>query len=129
MILHIPNKGRCVFADKKYTAWDTIEICEYIVIPFEQIEILKKTVLNNYWFWWAANGDACILLWNGSLYSHSKTPNMTAMIDDDKSIWFVAIRSIQKWEELTFDYGYTPDFPYMWDAKIVKRIKGIKSEK
>ena len=124
MIVNIPKKGRCVFAEKDYKKDDTIEICEYIVVPQDQIAVLKKTVLNDYRFW--KNGeewDAMILLWNGSLYNHSITPNMEALQDDDERMWFVALRDIEKWEELTFNYWYKMNCPYIWDAKIVGRVK------
>lgn len=50
MIVTVKNKGRCVFADKPYKKDEVIEVCEYITIPQEQIEVLKKTVINDYWF-------------------------------------------------------------------------------
>lgn len=50
IILKTSQKGRCVFADKDYKKGDTIEICEYVTIPQSQIETLKKTVINDYWF-------------------------------------------------------------------------------
>lgn len=50
IIVNTDIKGRCVFADKEYKKGETIEICEYITIPQVQIETLKKTVINDYWF-------------------------------------------------------------------------------
>ena len=50
IIVQTEIKGRCVFADKEYKKGDTIEVCEYITIPNAQIDILKKTVINDYWF-------------------------------------------------------------------------------
>ena len=50
MIINTKEKGRCVFADKDYKKDDVIEVCEYIIIPQDQIETLKKTKINDYWF-------------------------------------------------------------------------------
>ncbi len=126
IIAETPNKWRCVFADKEYKKWDTIEICEYVTIPHDQIEILKKTIINAYWFWadWD-RGDAVFLLWNGSLYNHSsKNPNMYSVFEwKTLRIGFVALKDIEYWDELVFDYGYTPPFQEIWNMKVVKQIK------
>lgn len=50
MIVNTEQKGRCVFADKPYKKDEVIEICEYITIPQTEIEILKTTKVNDYWF-------------------------------------------------------------------------------
>lgn len=50
MIVRTQEKGRCVFADKPYKKDEVIEVCEYITIPHEEIEVLKKTKVNDYWF-------------------------------------------------------------------------------
>jgi hypothetical protein len=50
MIVTVKTKGRCVFADRDYKKDEVIEVCEYITIPQEQIEVLKKTIINDYWF-------------------------------------------------------------------------------
>lgn len=111
MILKTKQKGRCVFADKEYEEWEVIEVCEYILIPYEQIEILKKTIINDYRFGLGGKNWAMILLWNGSLYNHSKDyPNMITVMDEANQVWFQALRNIQKWEELVFDYWYVPKF-------------------
>lgn len=119
----VPHKWRCVFATQKYNKDDLIEICEYIHIPQDQIAILKKTVLNDYRFgrnW--ENDDAMLLLGNGSLYNHSKTPTMQLYIDNQKNVWFIATRDIDRGEELTIDYGYDLHFQDIWDCQIVKHI-------
>lgn len=117
-------KGRCVFANKEYKEWDTIEICEYITIPQAQIETLKKTVINDYWFWCNGDqGDAILLLGNGSLYNHSKDPNMQPVMEADGRMWFVAIKAIEVGDELVFDYWYTPHFVPQGNLKIVGVVK------
>lgn len=125
IIVNTDIKGRCVFADKEYKKGETIEICEYITIPQVQIETLKKTVINDYWFWADGDrGDAILLLGSWSLYNHSKKdPNMTVVMDSkDKRIWFVAYRDIKNGEELVFDYWYTPRFQVRGNLSIERRI-------
>jgi len=125
IIVQTEIKGRCVFADKEYKKGDVIEVCEFITIPNAQIDILKKTVINDYWFWvdWD-KWDAMLLLGTGSLYNHSTDPNMD-VISDPKTMktWFVANRDIEDGEELVFDYWYTPHFRVCGNLKIVSRIK------
>ena len=122
MIINTKEKGRCVFADKDYKKDEVIEVCEYIVIPQDQIKILKKTKINDYWFgkdW--DRWDALLLLGNGSLYNHSKEPNMFPMSDKDGNMWFVACKDIETGEELVFDYGYTPHFHVESNLKVIHK--------
>ena len=114
------KKWRCVFADISYKKWDIVEYCEYIKIPQKEIKILKKTVLNNYWFWpeWE-NWDAMIMLWNWSLYNHSIEPNIIPTIDEVWNFWFVALRDIEIWDELVFNYWYKVNFKPFGDFKLV----------
>lgn len=119
MIVNTKQKGRCVFAEKPYKKDDVVEVCHYITIPQSQIETLKTTVINDYWFWmnWD-QGDALIILWHGSLYNHSKDPNMIPAMEQG-TFWFVAIKDIEPGDELVFDYGYTPHFQYEGNLKII----------
>ena len=119
MIVTVKNKGRCVFADKAYKKDEVIEVCEYITIPQNQIEVLKKTIINDYWFGKdGANGDALLLLGNGSLYNHSKEPSIITVMQD-KLIGFIAARDIVAGEELCHDYWYTPHFQVESSLQIV----------
>lgn len=124
LIVQTEIKGRCVFADKEYKKGDTIEVCEYITIPQIQIDILKKTVINDYWFWKDGDKwDAILLLGTGSLYNHSTDPNMDVVMSDDARIGFVANKDIADGDELVFDYWYTPHFHVHGNLKVVSRIK------
>lgn len=100
-------------------------MCEYIVIPQEQIKILKDTIINDYWF--GSRGedwDALILLGKGSLYNHSNEPNMMPVMDHKKNIWFEAMNDIEAGDELVFDYWYQPHFQTHGNLKVV----GVKRE-
>lgn len=52
---------------------------------------------------WDINGD---VTWNPARYlNHSCAPNCEAQQEEDR-IWIVALRDIERGEELTFNYGY-----------------------
>lgn len=126
MIFRTKEKGRCVFADKAYKKDDVIEVCEYIVIPQKEIEILKVTKVNDYWF--GLNGDkwdALLLLGNGSLYNHSMEPNMIPTMDHEKNFWFLALKEIEIGEELVFNYWYEPHFHVEMNLKVVRKPQEI----
>lgn len=119
LVINVPGKGRCVFARKDYKKGDVVEVCEYIRIPAEQTDAIKKTIINDYRFGPdGPDGDAVILLGQGSLYNHSRTPNMQAIVDDRYKVGFEAIVDIKKYDELTFNYGYTPKFEILADKYI-----------
>ena len=120
MIINTVQKGRCVFADKPYKKWEIIEVCEYIVIPQDQIKMLKDTTINDYWFWSRGEDwDALILLGNGSIYNHSNDPNMIPVMDHKKNIGFEAIKDIEAGDELVFNYWYQPHFWVVWNLKVI----------
>lgn len=53
---------------------------------------------------WDIDGNVS---WNTArLMNHSCAPNVEAQTYDEKEIWFVALRDIEKDEELTFNYGF-----------------------
>jgi SET domain-containing protein len=53
---------------------------------------------------WDIDGNVS---WNTArLMNHSCGPNVEAQTYDEKEIWFVALRDIEKDEELTFNYGF-----------------------
>jgi uncharacterized protein len=53
---------------------------------------------------WDIDGNVS---WNPArLMNHSCAPNVEAQTWQDKEIWFVALRDIEKGEELTFNYGF-----------------------
>lgn len=129
IVCPVPEKWRCVFATQDYKEWDTIEICEFISIPKEQVEVLKKTIINDYWFGinWETD-NVFLLLWYGSLYNHRKDWNMT-VVEDRWKVWFVAKKDIKKRQELTFDYWYELHFKAIPPMEIERIIKWNENEK
>ena len=116
-MLHIPglfiapskNKGRGVFTSHNLLVEDVIEICPVIVIPPEQVELIDKTILYNYYFLWTSpENSICIALGYGSIYNHSKTPNAEAIADTaNNSFTFKCIKNITAGEEIFIDYNGT----------------------
>ncbi len=101
---------RGVFTTEGIRKDSLIEICAVIVIPEEELELLKKTVLYNYYFDWHKNGeDAAIVLGYGSLYNHDYQPNTEYALNyEANSIEIYALRDIEAGEELTFNYNGNP---------------------
>jgi SET domain-containing protein len=108
---------RGVFTTEPIPKDSLIEICAIIKVPADQLKLLKKTVLYNYYFDWHKNGeDAAIVLGYGSLYNHSFQPNAEYSLNyDDETIEIYALRDIDAGEELTFNYNGDPmDHTTVW---------------
>ena len=107
----IPKAGRGVFSIGTFHKEETIEICPVIEIPKNQIPLLIKTELVNYFFSWDKHFDAgAICLGFGSMYNHSYSPNaMYIKRVQESLIEFVALREIKKHEEITVNYNGKPD--------------------
>jgi len=104
----IPHAGRGIFTSRDILAGEVIEICPIIEIPTSEIELLKKTLLINYYFVWGkAEEKRAICLGFGSLYNHAYEPNATYMKHlESETIHFNAIKDIKKDEEITVNYNY-----------------------
>jgi len=107
MIRKIKNKGWGVFADRNYKKGEVVERCYTILIPIKQERLIKKTILNDYYYDYDKK-FIVIALGNGALYNHSYTPNMKAL-RKNKFIILQAIRNIRKGEELTHNYYWTKE--------------------
>lgn len=122
----IPNAGRGVFASYDMTKHTIIEICPVILIPKNEVSSLQQTLLINYNFGWGRSLESrAICLGFGSMYNHSFTPNATyKKYFDDLIVEFIALRDINKGEEITVNYhnGDPQDKNPLW-------IKDIPSKK
>lgn len=108
----IPNAGRGVFASVPIKKDEVIEICPVIEIPHEHVTFMRETEMRNYYFLWGNNlKDVAVALGYGSLYNHSYQPNATYKKKmKEKAIHFVAIKDIDKDEEITVNYNFgNPD--------------------
>lgn len=109
--------GRGVFAEKEIKMNELIEASPVIVIDKKECKYLKKTALSNYFFIWGEEFDqAAIVLGYGSLYNHSYEPNANFQLNHNTlTVDFVAIKNIEKDEEITINYNGEPnDYTKLW---------------
>lgn len=113
-MLHIPglylaqskDRGRGVFLSQSIEADNLIEICPLLIIPKEQVPLIHKTILHDYYFIFdEKKGSACIPLGYGCLYNHSSDPNARIAYDkSDDCIQVISTRVITSNEEVLIDY-------------------------
>jgi len=106
-IATFPGKGRGVVARRAFCAGETIERPPVIVIPREQVALIRETRLVSYYYEWGADcKQAAIALGYGSLYNHSYEPNARFEFREDKEcLEFIALRDIEAGEEITINYN------------------------
>ncbi len=105
------DKGRGVFAQRKIRKDEIIERSPVIVVPRKEWETMEETVLSNYVFDWGENDeDAAVALGYVSIYNHSYSPNAEMQeLLDDYVIEVVALRDIERDEEIFVNYNGSPD--------------------
>jgi SET domain-containing protein len=98
-------KGRGVFAQKSFSKGEIIQTVPVIIIPAEEVELIDKTVLGNYYYDWE-NKAAGIALGLASLINHSYNPN-TYYVKKfvESEIELIAYRNIEVGEEITANYN------------------------
>lgn len=123
-MLHIPSlyimesegRGRGVFTSEAIEKDSVIELCPLVIIPKNEVTLIHKTVLHDYYFLVPDDsGNACFPLGYGLLYNHSKTPNAETFINLETN--YLEVHSTQKIEagaEIFIDYqdsneGEKPD--------------------
>ncbi len=120
----IDGAGRGVFAAVKINAGEEIELCPVVIVPEDQVPTLRRTELYNYYFMWGTNEEhhaAGICLGFGSIYNHSYSPNATYKKQlSEHLIKFVALKPIDKGEEITvnYNYGEPNDRSQLWIKSI-----------
>lgn len=103
------SRGRGVFARADIPAGTVVETVPVLVLPTADLFGPEKTsLLGHYVFWWNDTSVA-LALGYGSLYNHSFDPNLACADIAPQTKRFTAIRDIAKNEELTFNYGGSPD--------------------
>jgi SET domain-containing protein len=106
-IATFPGKGRGVVAQRQFRAGETIERPPVIVIPREQVALIRETKLASYYYEWGDDDDqGAIALGYGSLYNHSYEPNARFEFHEDQDcLEFIALRDIERGEEITINYN------------------------
>ncbi len=104
----IVEAGRGVFAKRSLKKGEIIEQCPVIEIPKNDVSNLGASILINYYFYFGHKKEKlAIALGFGSLYNHSYNPNATYKTKSkEKRIDFIAIKNIQKDEEITVNYNF-----------------------
>ena len=91
------------------TEGTVVETVPVLVLPTKDLYGPTKTsLLGQYAFYWNENSVA-LALGYGSLYNHSYTPNLACTDIAPQTKRFTAICDIEQDEELTFNYGGSPD--------------------
>jgi uncharacterized protein len=106
-IAKLPGKGRGVIARRKFHAGELIERPPVIVIPREQVALLRQTRLCSYYYEWGVDcRQAAIVLGYGSLYNHSYRPNARFVFrEDEERLEFIALGEIFPGDEITINYN------------------------
>lgn len=107
------ERGRGVFAECFIPSGTVLEEAPVIIVPPEHTQLIKETILFEYFFQWKLNGAeaSAICLGNGSLYNHSSQAANARYIRlyNELKIRFVAIRDIQAGEEILTNYNGDAD--------------------
>lgn len=106
LVVHTEAKGRAVITTEAISSGDLIEVCHVIILAPEELPIIHKTSLHDYYFLWGINQDRpAIALGQGSLYNHSYQPNAEFLYDyQNDTIDIKAISDISPGEEITVNY-------------------------
>ncbi len=102
-----PLHGRGVFTYESIPEEALIEVCPVIVIPEEQVPVIHKTVLHDYYFTWGDDQKrAAIVLGFGGMYNHAENANAYFVMDyEQMTMDFIACREIKAGEEITINYN------------------------
>ena len=102
----MPDAGRGVFAKAGIKKGELIEKCPVIPIPEHDVAALSESILLTYFYFFGKKRERMVVaLGFGSIYNHTDTPNATYKEHEkEQTIDFIALRDIQKDEEITVNY-------------------------
>lgn len=99
------DKGFGVFTKKKIAKGTLIEISPVVVMSAKEKKMVEQTKLYNYIFDWEKK-QCCMALGFVPIYNHAYEANCEYMQDyENHTIMIVAVRDIEKNEELTINYN------------------------
>ncbi|MDZ8189019.1 MAG: SET domain-containing protein [Nostoc sp. ChiSLP02] len=119
------QKGRGVFATKRFLKGEVIERAPVIVIPAEEVKLIDRTILTNYYYDWENQTAAIACSWM-SLINHSYQPNTIYVKKfSERIIECIVFHDIQVGEEITINYNGSPEnqSPIWFD--VVDEISSI----
>jgi len=104
------ERGKGVFAMKRFEKGELIECCHVIVVPRTEIMIGNLTsVLRHYVIDW--DGRLAIPTGYGCFYNHSYSPNAIHQKHLDlNEMHFHALTEILPFDEITINYGGFPTY-------------------
>ncbi|MBD2416022.1 SET domain-containing protein-lysine N-methyltransferase [Nostoc calcicola FACHB-389] len=103
------QKGRGVFAKKRFLKGEVIERASVVVIPAEEVTLIDRTILANYYYDWEDRTAAMALSWV-SLMNHSYQPNTFYVKKfSERVIEYIVYRDIEVGEEITANYNGSPE--------------------
>lgn len=106
-----PGRGRGVFAARAFAVGELLERAPVLVVPRSQVESLRGTLLDDYFFWWDYAHNACALGW-ASLYNHACPANAAFRIEPAARLLVITcVRPIAPGDEVTINYHGDPDDP------------------
>lgn len=106
-----PAHGRGVFTRADLEEGEIIEVCPVIPLNENDLKVLDKTTLYDYYFLWGNQSNrAAIALGFGSIYNHDYHANAHYDMDfDARTITIFALRPIAAEEEICINYNGEPD--------------------
>ena len=110
----ILNADRGVYARRDIRKGEIIERCPIIEVSKNDTSNLKESILVTYFFYFGKNKEqVAIALGFGSIYNHSDKPNAIYKLKQkDKIIEFIALKDINKNDEITFNYYNSSNLKY-----------------
>lgn len=121
---NLGKKGLGVFCSEDIKKDEIFETCPILYVPQEQVPLIDKTTLMDYYYYWndGTGEHAAICLGYGSLYNHSYTPNAIYCKDYTRRIIEMkAIKDIPANTEITFNYNGRPDcMDPVWFGQVLE---------
>ena len=110
-VAHSDVHGQGVFAARDIEEGEVIEVCPIILFPASQLQSVRQTVLDDYYFDWGEEGKwFAFCLGFGSLYNHSYEPNAEYGMDfEAQTIDFYCIKPIAAGDEIFINYNGDAD--------------------
>jgi hypothetical protein len=99
LAVRVGPRGRGVFATRTFAEGETVETCPTVEISQGGGD------LADYLFESTKEGMFLVVLGFGMLYNHSADPNVDYYQDDGDTLDFIALRRVERGEELTISYG------------------------
>ncbi|MEM1328268.1 MAG: SET domain-containing protein [Bacteroidota bacterium] len=108
--------GRGVFTYAAIEEGTLLEVCPVLIIPKEQVKIIRETVLHDYYFTWGeAQTEAAVVLGFGSIFNHAEQHNARFLMDyEQQTMDFFAMRDIAAGEEITINYNGEEEQRELW---------------